>query len=53
MTASHADWLLLAGCGCAIVVLGLVTTGQWASRTAARTAAIYEAAEPRAPAMTP
>jgi EmrB/QacA subfamily drug resistance transporter len=50
--ASHAAWLLLAGCGCVVVVLGLVTTSQWALRTAARTAAAYEAAEPRAPAMT-
>jgi len=53
VTASHADWLLLAGCGCAIMLLGLVTTGQWASRTAARTAASYAAAESKAPVMTP
>jgi EmrB/QacA subfamily drug resistance transporter len=50
--ASHAAWLLLAACGCAVLVLGLVTTSQWALRTAARTAAAYEEAEPRTPAMT-
>jgi EmrB/QacA subfamily drug resistance transporter len=42
VSASHADWLLLAACGAAILVLGLVTTGRWAERTAARTAAAFE-----------
>jgi EmrB/QacA subfamily drug resistance transporter len=51
--ASHADWLLLTGCGAAIMILALVTNGKWAARTAARTAAWYEPAEPKAPAMTP
>ena len=37
--ASHAAWLLLAACGVIVFVLGLVTTGQWALGTAARTAA--------------
>jgi EmrB/QacA subfamily drug resistance transporter len=50
--ASHADWLLLVGCGVAIMVLGLVTNSRWALQTAARTAAKYEAAEQRTPAMT-
>ncbi len=50
--ASHADWLLLIGCGVAITVLGLVTNSRWAQQTAARTAARYEAAEQRTPAMT-
>jgi EmrB/QacA subfamily drug resistance transporter len=50
--ASHADWLLLVGCGLAIMVLGLVTNSRWALQTAARTAARYEAAEPKTPAMT-
>jgi EmrB/QacA subfamily drug resistance transporter len=40
--ASHAAWLLLAGCGGVVFVLGLVTTSRWALRTAARTAARYE-----------
>jgi EmrB/QacA subfamily drug resistance transporter len=51
--ASHADWLLLTGCGAAIRILALVTNGKWAARTAARTAAWYDPAEPKAPAMTP
>jgi Major Facilitator Superfamily len=52
VAASHAAWLLLAACGAAIVVLGLVTTSRWALDTAARTAAMYEPAEPRTPVMT-
>jgi EmrB/QacA subfamily drug resistance transporter len=51
--ASHADWLLLTGCGVAIMILALVANGRWALRTAAHTAAIYDAAESRTPAMTP
>jgi EmrB/QacA subfamily drug resistance transporter len=50
--AAHADWLLLTGCGAAIMVLGLVTNSRWALQTATRTAEKYEAAEQRAPAMT-
>jgi hypothetical protein len=51
VSASHADWLLLAGCGIVVFVLGLVTTSQWALGTAARTAATFEPTEPRAPVM--
>ena len=46
--ASHAAWLLLAAMGGVVFVLGLVTTSQWALDTAARTAATFETAEPRA-----
>jgi EmrB/QacA subfamily drug resistance transporter len=56
VSASHADWLLLAACGAAIFVLGLVTTSGWAQRTAARTSAVLqgENAEPlAAPAGAP
>ena len=52
VSASHVGWLLLAGCGVAIMVLGLVTNGRWALQTAARTAAAYDAAEPRIPVTT-
>jgi EmrB/QacA subfamily drug resistance transporter len=52
VAASHADWLLLTGCGVAIMVLALVTNGRWAQRTAARTATRLDAAEQRTPAMT-
>jgi EmrB/QacA subfamily drug resistance transporter len=51
--ASHADWLLLTGCGAAIMILSLVTNGRWAQQTAARTAARHDATEPRSPVMTP
>jgi hypothetical protein len=46
--ASHAGWLLLAAMGGVVFVLGLVTTSQWALGTAARTAAMFDTAEPRA-----
>jgi MFS family permease len=52
VSASHADWLLLAACGVVIFVLGLVTTSHWALDTAVRTAAMLDPAEPRAPVMT-
>ena len=45
VAASHADWLLLAACGVAVFVLGLVTTSRWALATAARTAAALDPAE--------
>jgi EmrB/QacA subfamily drug resistance transporter len=37
--ASHVGWWIIAGCGVAILVLGLLTTGRWARSTAERTAA--------------
>jgi MFS family permease len=46
IAASHADWYLLAGCGAAVFVLGLVTTSRWALGTATRTAAIFDPAQP-------
>src|SRR6202167_1437086 len=49
VAASHADWLLLAACGVVILILGLVSTSRWALNTATRTAASYEAAEPKTP----
>jgi EmrB/QacA subfamily drug resistance transporter len=36
--ASHTGWWIIAGCGAAVFVLGLVTTTRWARLTAARTA---------------
>jgi EmrB/QacA subfamily drug resistance transporter len=45
VSASHAGWLLLAGCGVAVIAIGLVTTSKWALRTAARTAAAFAPAE--------
>jgi hypothetical protein len=42
VTASHADWLLLAAMGVVVVVLGLVTASRWALGTAARTAERFQ-----------
>jgi len=51
--ASHAAWLLLAGCGAAVFLLALITTSRWALGTAACTAARYdEAAEPKTAVTT-
>jgi MFS family permease len=46
VSASHADWLLLAVMGVVVFVLGLVTTSQWALGTAARTAAMFGTGDP-------
>ncbi|GAA4602847.1 MFS transporter [Actinoallomurus liliacearum] len=37
-TASHVGWWVAVGCGAAILLLGILTTGRWARRTAERTA---------------
>ncbi len=37
--ASQPGWWIVAACGAVIVILGIVTAGSWARRTAARTAA--------------
>jgi MFS family permease len=37
-TATHPGWWIIAGLGVLILVLGLLTTGEWANRTARRTA---------------
>lgn len=39
--ASHVGWWLVAGCGLAVLVVGLITTGPWARRTAERVAAEF------------
>ena len=36
--ASHVGWWIITGCGLAVLILGWLTTGRWAVRTAARTA---------------
>jgi hypothetical protein len=36
--ASHTGWWIVAGCGAAVLVLGLLTSGTWARGTAQRTA---------------
>ncbi|WP_370130554.1 MFS transporter [Streptacidiphilus sp. EB103A] len=37
--ASHVGWWITVGCGLAVLVLGVLTTGAWARGTAARNAA--------------
>ena len=51
--ASHIGWWIIAGCGAAVLVLGVVTTGRWALGTAARTAASITSDEPRLPVAAP
>ncbi len=41
VAASHVGWWLLAGCGVAVLVLALTTTGAWARRTAQLVAAEF------------
>jgi EmrB/QacA subfamily drug resistance transporter len=36
VSASHAAWVVVAGCGLAVAILGLVSTGAWAKGTATR-----------------
>jgi len=36
VTASHAAWMVIAGCGVAVLLLGLFSTGSWALGTARR-----------------
>ncbi|MFI8187609.1 MFS transporter [Streptomyces sp. NPDC085946] len=45
--AALPGWWILAGCGLAVLVLGAVTTGRWARRTAERAAERLAAAEAR------
>ncbi|MGH3381644.1 MAG: hypothetical protein ACRDP6_43645, partial [Actinoallomurus sp.] len=40
--AEHGVWWLVLGLGAGILALGLLSTGRWASGTAARAAALFE-----------
>jgi EmrB/QacA subfamily drug resistance transporter len=51
--ASHAGWWIVAGCGAAVLILGLLTSGRWARGTAQRTADRLMPAAPRVPVETP
>jgi len=51
--ASLAGWWIITGCGTAVLLIGLVTTGRWARATAARTAERITADEVRIPVGTP
>jgi hypothetical protein len=41
-SAAHGVWWLVLGLGVGVLVLGLVSTGRWASITAGRAAALFE-----------
>ncbi len=38
VSAARPGWWILTGCGLAVLVVGTVTSGRWARRTAERTA---------------
>ncbi|KOV95604.1 MFS transporter [Streptomyces sp. NRRL B-3648] len=52
VTAARPGWWILTACGLAVLLLGLLTSGHWARRTAERTAAALEPTEPRHPVET-
>lgn len=45
-SGAHASWWVIFGCGVAVLVVAITTTGQWGKATAARTAALFGAEEP-------
>ncbi|MEU2924757.1 MFS transporter [Streptomyces sp. NPDC007251] len=49
VSAARPGWWILTACGLAVLVLGLLTSGPWAHRTAERTAEKLQAAEIRQP----
>jgi EmrB/QacA subfamily drug resistance transporter len=52
-SASHVGWWIIAGCGAAVLAVGLLTSGRWARRTADRTAAMFAPESARVPAAAP
>jgi EmrB/QacA subfamily drug resistance transporter len=51
--ASHVGWWIIAGCGAAIFLLGLVTGGRWARGTAERTASRLMPSGAKVPVSAP
>jgi hypothetical protein len=51
--ASHVGWWIIAGCGAAIGLLGLVTSGRWARDTAERTAGLLMPSAPKVTVPAP
>jgi EmrB/QacA subfamily drug resistance transporter len=49
-SASHVGWWIIAGCGAATALVGLVSTGRWARQTAERTASLLLPPSAEAPA---
>ncbi|MEU8969034.1 MFS transporter [Streptomyces monashensis] len=52
VSAARPGWWILTGCGLAVLVLGLLTSGRWARATATRTAESLQAPEIRQPVGT-
>ncbi|MGW5334767.1 MFS transporter [Streptomyces bauhiniae] len=52
VSAARPGWWILTACGAAVLILGLLTSGRWAHRTAERTAERLETAEVRQPVGT-
>ncbi len=50
--ASHAGWIIIAGCGVAVFAVGAITSGRWARGTAERTARILMPATAQVPVST-
>jgi EmrB/QacA subfamily drug resistance transporter len=48
--ASGPGWRIVAACGVIVLGIGIATTGRWARRTVARTAALLESPAGRSPA---
>jgi EmrB/QacA subfamily drug resistance transporter len=51
--ASRVGWWIIVGCGVAILLVGLVTSGRWARSTAQRTADQLMPSSPRVPVAAP
>jgi EmrB/QacA subfamily drug resistance transporter len=51
--ASHVGWWIVVCCGLSVFVFGALTTGRWARRTAADTAAHIAPSRPAAPVGVP
>jgi len=49
--AEHAVWWLVLSLGAGILILGLLSTGPWALRTAGRAAALFEDLDRAAPPL--
>jgi EmrB/QacA subfamily drug resistance transporter len=51
--ASHAGWWIITGCGVAVLLIGLLTSGRWALATAARTAEQITSDDAKLPVAAP
>ncbi|MEV4439943.1 MFS transporter [Streptomyces sp. NPDC049577] len=50
--AQRTGWWIITGCGLAVLVIGTITTGRWAARTAERSAARLDPDHSRIPVTT-